>query len=221
MTLQIHDRAKAAFPDRFLVEELLRNPFAAENLGMNSDDEHFLVVGPVEDADLPSLRKGDRRPPKEIVTQFRGARMLETEYLATLGIDSGHHVLDGPILSRGIHGLEDQEQGISVGGVEQGLQGTEVFNVILENVFIFLLGPVGRRDQGGQMPETNPFPRSHLEILGIVFHYDLGVVGSQVHRRNPELVPTLFFECRASPISKMRSLTSTEGPKARITAPCL
>jgi hypothetical protein len=35
--------------------------------------------------------------------------MLETKDLAALGIDSGHHMFDGAVLSGGVHGLEDQQ----------------------------------------------------------------------------------------------------------------
>jgi hypothetical protein len=34
--------------------------------------------------------------------------MFEAEHLAALWVDSGHHVLDGPVLSRCIHPLKDQ-----------------------------------------------------------------------------------------------------------------
>jgi len=44
--------------------------------------------------------------------------MLETEYLATLGINAGHDVLDGAVLSRGVHGLKNQQQGIIIAGVK-------------------------------------------------------------------------------------------------------
>jgi hypothetical protein len=41
--------------------------------------------------------------------------MLETEYLASLWIDSRHDVLDGAVLSGGIHGLKNQQHGKAVG----------------------------------------------------------------------------------------------------------
>jgi hypothetical protein len=48
--------------------------------------------------------------------------MFETEYLAALRIDPGHHVPDGPIFSGGIHSLEDQQDGVAVGCVVKLLQ---------------------------------------------------------------------------------------------------
>jgi hypothetical protein len=45
--------------------------------------------------------------------------MFEAEYLAALGIDPGHDVLDGAVFSRRIHGLKDQQDGITIGRVKK------------------------------------------------------------------------------------------------------
>ena len=87
----------------------VREPFAAENLGMHADDQHFLVVGPVEDADPPALRQVARGAPEKIVLQFGGAGMFEAEHLAALRIDAGHHMPDGAVFARRIHRLKDQQ----------------------------------------------------------------------------------------------------------------
>jgi len=42
------------------------------------------------------------------VFQLFGAGLLEAEDLATLRIDSGHHVPDGAIFAGGVHALEDE-----------------------------------------------------------------------------------------------------------------
>ena len=112
MALQIRDRPIPLVPDRLVVVRRVREPFAAEDLGMHADDQHLLVVGPVEDADPPALRQITGRAPEKIVLQFRGAGMFEAEYLAALRIDPGHHVLDGAVFSRRIHRLKNQQDGM-------------------------------------------------------------------------------------------------------------
>jgi hypothetical protein len=52
--------------------------------------------------------------------------MFETEYFATLWIDSRHHMLDGTIFSRRVHRLKDQQDRKAVGCVEKLLQRAEL-----------------------------------------------------------------------------------------------
>ena len=66
---------------------------------MHADDQHLLVIGPIEDADPPPFRQIAGRPPKKIVFQFDGAGMLEAEDLAALRVDPGHHVADCAVFS--------------------------------------------------------------------------------------------------------------------------
>ena len=88
---------------------------------MHAGDQHLLVIGAVEDADAAAFRQVARGAPEKIVLQLARARMLEAEHLAALRIDPGHDVADGAVLSRRVHGLEDQQQGVTVGGVQQVL----------------------------------------------------------------------------------------------------
>jgi hypothetical protein len=55
--------------------------------------------------------------------------MFETENLATLGIDSRHDMPDGSIFAGSIHGLENQQNRMTVGGIQQVLQLTQLGNV--------------------------------------------------------------------------------------------
>ena len=89
---------------------------------MHADDQHFLVVGSVEDADPPAFRQIARGAPEKIVLQFGGAGMFEAEYLAALRIDPGHDVPDGAVFSGRIHRLKDQQDGIAIGCVVKLLQ---------------------------------------------------------------------------------------------------
>ena len=55
--LQIHDRTIPVVPDLLVVMRGVRDRFAAQNLGMHADDQHFLVIGSVENADPPAFRQ--------------------------------------------------------------------------------------------------------------------------------------------------------------------
>ena len=55
------------------------------------------------------------------MVEFFRARLLEREHLATLRIDAGHDVFDGAVFACGVHGLKDQENGVTVIGIEAGL----------------------------------------------------------------------------------------------------
>ena len=86
---------------------------------MHPDDQHLLIIGSVEDADPPAFRQVARGAPEKIVLQLRGAGVLETEDLAALRVDPGHHVLDGAIFSRRIHRLKDQQDGMAIGRIKK------------------------------------------------------------------------------------------------------
>ena len=108
MFLQIHDRTIPVVPDLLVVMRRVRDRFAAENFGMHANDQHFLVIGSVENADLPAFRQIAGGAPEKVVFQFGGAGMFEAEHLATLGVDPRHHMSDGAVFSRRIHRLKDQ-----------------------------------------------------------------------------------------------------------------
>ncbi len=86
-----------------------------ENFGMHPHDQHFLVIGAVENADPSPFRQVPGGAPEKIMLQFLGAGMLEAEDLAALRVDAGHHMLDGAVFAGRVHGLENQQDGIAVG----------------------------------------------------------------------------------------------------------
>ena len=86
---------------------------------MHAGDEHLLVVGPVDGSYSAAFREITHGAPQKIMFQFAGARMLEAERLAALGVDPRHDVLDGPILPRRIHRLKKDEQRVAVRRVEE------------------------------------------------------------------------------------------------------
>ena len=81
---------------------------------MHAGDQYLLVIGSVEDADSPAFRQIAAGAPEKIVFQFGGAWVFEAEHLASLGIDTGHHVPDGAVFSRSIHRLKDQQDRMAV-----------------------------------------------------------------------------------------------------------
>ena len=106
---------------------------------MHANDEHLLVIGTIEDADSPAFRQSASRAPEKIVIQFFGARLFETENLAALRIDTGHHVLDGAVFAGSVHGLKNQQHRIAVVRIEQTLQRAQFLDVFAEDFLILFL----------------------------------------------------------------------------------
>jgi hypothetical protein len=99
---------------------------------MDPDNEHFLIVGTIEDADPPAFRQMPGRTPKKIVLQFLLTWLFEAENLAALRIDSGHDVPDRPVFAASVHSLKYQQQRITAGGVMQVLQRTQFLDMIFQ-----------------------------------------------------------------------------------------
>src|SRR6266480_118426 len=114
MLFQIHDGAKSALPDGFLVKCSISKPLAAENLGVHADDQHLLVIGSVKNTDPPTFWQVSGGSPQEIVLQFCRAGVSITEHLAALRIDARHHVPDRAIFPRSVHRLKYQKNGIAI-----------------------------------------------------------------------------------------------------------
>ena len=85
---------------------------------MHPDDEHLLVVGPVEDADPAPPGQRALVTPEEVVVQFFGGGLFEGTDGDRLRVDTAHHVLDGAVLARGVQSLEDQQHAEGVLGGE-------------------------------------------------------------------------------------------------------
>ena len=137
---------------------------------MHADDQHLFVIGSVEDADPPALGEIARGAPEKIVFQFGGAGMFETEHLATLGVDPGHHMPDGAVFSRRIHRLKDQQNGMAICGVEKLLLQTELRNVLLQELLILLLRLVHGVDLRRPLLEIDLVSFAHAKVLCVYFH---------------------------------------------------
>src|SRR6202790_4434825 len=149
--LQISDGTIALMPDGLLVAPLVGQAFGAEDLRMYPGDQHFLVIGTVENADPAALGQVARGAPEKVVLQFGGAGMLEAEYLAALRVDARHDMRDRTVFPCRVHGLKNQQDGIGVRSIEQLLLRAQALDVLAEQVLIL---PV-RLVHGGR--ERRPF----------------------------------------------------------------
>src|ERR1700728_2032327 len=93
-----------------------------EDLRMDPGYEHLLVVGTVEDPDSSPPRERFHAAPEEVVVQLFSGGGLERNDLATLWVGAGHDVLDRSILASGVEPLEDDEQRVGAGRVQQLLR---------------------------------------------------------------------------------------------------
>jgi LuxR family transcriptional regulator, maltose regulon positive regulatory protein len=80
-----------------------------EQGGVHPDDQHLLVVGPVEDAEPAPAGQGALAPPEKVVVQLLGRGLLERPDLHPLRVDPVHHVLDRAVLARRVDALQHQQ----------------------------------------------------------------------------------------------------------------
>jgi protein-disulfide isomerase-like protein with CxxC motif len=85
---------------------------------MHPDDEHLLVVGPVEDPDLAAAGQATLAAPQEVVVQLLPGGLLEGMDRHPLRVDPAHHVLDRAVLARSVHSLQHQQHPEGVLGRE-------------------------------------------------------------------------------------------------------
>ena len=132
---------------------------------MHSNDQHFLIVRTIEDADPAAFWKTARAAPEKIMLEFLGAGLLETVNLAPLRVDTGHNMADGAILSSAVHPLKNHQQCELVGCVVQLLQRAQLFHVFDEKLFVLLLRLVIGIDNRRPLAEVNPFSGWYTEVL--------------------------------------------------------
>src|SRR5438552_9027688 len=168
VALEVSDRFVALLP-RVAFAASVGNAFAAQDLRVHAHDQDLLVVRAVEDADTPALGEQARAAPQEIVLQLLGARVLEAVDLAALRVHAGHHVLDHAVLARGVHGLEDDQQGAAVRGVKHVLQRSEILGVPPEQLLIMLVGLVERPDEGRPLVELHVRGACNVRLVRMAF----------------------------------------------------
>src|SRR4030095_2433935 len=85
---------------------------------MHPDHKYLFVVTPIKDSDVSPVRQTFHAPPEIIVVEIFRRRRLERIDLAALRIQTGHHMLDGAILARGIHSLKDEKHRPPILGIK-------------------------------------------------------------------------------------------------------
>jgi len=106
---------------------------------MHPNHQDLLIIGAVEDTDVPALGQPAGGAPEKIMFQLIGARLFEAEDLAALGIYSGHDVPNGAVLAASVHPLKNQQQCIAVGSIVKALQRAQLLNVFSQTNLIILL----------------------------------------------------------------------------------
>ena len=89
-----------------------------DQLGVDPDHEHFLVIRSVEDADAAPLGQGRAYRQRKLWSSSSAEGCLKLIDLAALGIHARHHVLDRAVLAGGIHRLKNDEDRPTVSGIE-------------------------------------------------------------------------------------------------------
>src|SRR6476659_2718000 len=151
MQLERFDVLVALLPN-VLGEELLRQALAIEKLRVHAHHQHLLVIGAVEDAEMPAPGQHERRPPQKIVIELERARRLEGMHVATLRVDLAHHVLDHAVLARGVEALEYHEDCPLVLGIEPLLQLGET------------LGSFGEQRLGLALLDVDPAAVGRIDV---------------------------------------------------------
>ena len=143
ITLPVVDVAEAALPHVALGSrswEML----PGQEVRVDADDQHFFVVGAVEDGDIAPSREYFGAAPHEVVFQFLGRGRLETGHVHALRVHPAHHVADGPVLAGGVERLDDHQQAIRVLGGQARLVFTEEFDAFLQQALALVLLDGGR-----------------------------------------------------------------------------
>src|ERR1700722_6543110 len=140
---------------------------------MNPNHQHLLIIRAVEDADVSAFRKVDRGAPQKVMLQLALRWSVEGIYLSSLGVDSGHDVLDDAVFSGRIHGLKNQQQGPGILRVELVLQICGTGNSLLQSLIrMFLRIPV-RCIGGIEILEAKMLSALHAVTFGqlLVLHW--------------------------------------------------
>jgi len=96
--------------------------------------------------------------------------MLETENLAALRVNSGHHMFDRAIFPRRIHRLEDHQQRVRVGGVQKLLQRAQLIDMLSQQLSVLLLRLVNRLHHCRPFAQVDGFALADPKVLDADLH---------------------------------------------------
>ena len=143
MLFLLANRRQSLVPDVLQVE-IPGESLVLEYLRVNPDDEDFLVLAAIEDADAAAFRQAAGRAPEEVVVEFETRRLLETEDLATGWVDALHDRPNRAVLPGRVHRLEYEQHGVFVPRGQDALQLLKAVPAPLP-VLALVHGLVGQR----------------------------------------------------------------------------
>src|SRR4029450_7048675 len=113
VALPIVDRFVPALPD-MMPARLGRELLAQEVLRVHPDDQHLLVVRPIEDADLAARWQPFLVAAQEVLVELERRGDLEALYPHALRVEAAHHVADRPVLACRIERLKHNHDAVRV-----------------------------------------------------------------------------------------------------------
>ena len=170
------DVLEATLPHVLLAR--IRETLLFQQLRMHAHDEHFFVVGPVENPDAPPFGEALHVAPHVVVVELLVRWLLEADHLAALRIHTRHDELDRAVLAGRIHRLQHHQHGPFVLGVELVLHLGEVAPAFLQHGDAFLLVMHTIRGIRRKLAQ--------LEVLGLAGNQE----ASNVHRRSLARIPS-------------------------------
>lgn len=106
----VADMLVALLPDVLVVLDRVRQLLSLQNARVNANDDHFLIVRTVKNANAAAFRESLLMPPQIVMVEFLGRRSLKCGHLTALRIDAAHHMFDRAVLSGGVHSLKNDEK---------------------------------------------------------------------------------------------------------------
>ena len=171
MALEVPDGSITLFPhlDRIARQLLGQALVLGEDLGMNTDHQHFLIVGAIEDSDSTPLGQLFACSPEKVVVELFVAWLLERMDRDAMHIHAGHDVANGAIFPCCVHGLEDEQNTVPVVGVHHALQLVDTIPDFRELLSVGLLVFVEVGDLVRHFRETYGFLSGGAEWRGVDF----------------------------------------------------
>ena len=103
----------------------------------HAHDEHVFVMGAVEHADVAALGQVAHCAPQVVVRELFLARRLEVVNLDGLRVQAAHGVLDGSVLTGGVHGLNHDDDAFGPLGGQLVLKLFHALDVLGHQLFDF------------------------------------------------------------------------------------
>ncbi len=144
-----------------------------EKFRMHADHQDLFIIRTVENPDIAPPWQDSGIPPQVIMIEFFCAGNLETRDLNTLGVNAGHHVLDRAVFTRCIQGLQDDQQGVGILGVQLCPVALPATGSLCKGFFGFIFFQKIARITGIVIPEqVDLSARLNTEFIRVfLFHF--------------------------------------------------